>query len=198
MAADATRKRKKRVPGTRVLRDRTYEVILVVPEDCRERVGKKNLTRRLGTTRYADAARLAPPILREFERVIEAARSGDGASGEAIDPRKAVQAVDQWKLAELARSELRAFNQPDEEIPDAATRFAEYRDFVEHAFTRGIERLNSEQISSVYKSVETKVSCLKSVLSADRFQEALERCVKEELGKLIGIPDFKSWNAGTK
>lgn len=74
-------------------------------------------------------------------------------------------------------------------------RLAEYRDFVEQEFTRGIERLNSEQISSVYSSVEKKVSCLKSVLSADRFQEALERCVKEELGKLIGIPDFKGWNA---
>lgn len=77
-------------------------------------------------------------------------------------------------------------------------RLAEYREFIEQEFTRGIERLNSEQISSVYKSVETKVSCLKSVLSADRFQEALERCVKEELGKLIGIPDFKSWSGGRR
>ena len=77
-------------------------------------------------------------------------------------------------------------------------RLAEYRDFVEQEFTRGIEQLNSEQISSVYRSVETKVSCLKSVLSAERFQEALERCVKEELGKLIGIPDFKGWSAGRR
>lgn len=130
MAAGTIRKNKKRVPGTRVLRDGTYEVILVVPADCRERVGKKNLTRRLGTSRYVDAVRLAPPILREFERMIEAARLGEHPSADAIDPRKAVQAVDQWKLAELARAELRAFNQRDEEIPDATTRFAEYRDFL--------------------------------------------------------------------
>lgn len=138
----ATSKRKKRVPGTRVLRDGTYEAILVVPDDCVALVGKKNLTRRLGTTRYAEAALWAPPILREFAAIIEAARLGKNSSAEAIDPRKAVQAIEQWKLSELARAELRAFNQPDEEIPDPAIDRTGYRNFrIKHfEFRHGLSR----------------------------------------------------------
>ncbi|QGZ93329.1 site-specific integrase [Terricaulis silvestris] len=118
--------RKKKVPGTRVLLDGTYEAILVVPADCQDRVGKKNLTRRLGTTLYSDAKRLAPPILREFELVVERARAGASAPAEPVDPRKAVRAIEQWRAAELSRAELRAFNQPDEEIPDPQTYWSEH------------------------------------------------------------------------
>ena len=77
-------------------------------------------------------------------------------------------------------------------------RMVEYREFVEREFASGIERLNTEEIGAVYSSVERKVSCLKSVLSSERFKEALERCVKEELGKLLGIPDFKDWDSGAR
>ena len=99
----------------------------------------------------------------------------------------------------IFKAPKRGAESPSKAAPDAEhLRMVEYREFVESEFSRGVERLNSEEIGSVYSSVETKVSCLKSVLSPDRFKEALERCVKEELGKLIGIPDFKSWNAATK
>lgn len=116
-----TSERKKRVPGTRVLRDGTYEAILVVPADCVALVGKKNLTRRLGTKRFSEAAKWAPPVLKEFDAIVEAARAGASSPAEPVDPRKAIRAVDRWRLDELARAELRAFNQPDEEIPDAGT-----------------------------------------------------------------------------
>ncbi len=122
-------KKKKTVPGTRVLKDGTYEAILVVPADCRERVGKKNLTRRLGTTRYADAAKLAPPILREFESIIQAARAGASVPAKSIDPKTALRAIERWRVAELARAELRAFNEPDEAIPDPEANPDEYLAF---------------------------------------------------------------------
>lgn len=112
---------KRRVPGTRILSDGTYEAILVVPADCVDLVRKKNLTKRLGTSRYAEAAKLAPPVLREFERVIAAARAGTPSPTTSIDPRKAVRAIEQWRHAELSRAELRAFNEPDAVIPDAST-----------------------------------------------------------------------------
>jgi hypothetical protein len=118
--------KKKKVPGTRVLKDGTYEAILVVPADCRERVGKKNLTRRLGTTRYADAAKLAPPILREFESIIQAARAGASVPTNTIDPKAALSVIERWRVAERARAELRAFNEADEIIPDPEANPDEY------------------------------------------------------------------------
>jgi len=121
--------RKKTVPGTRVLPDGTYEVRRVVPPDCIDKIGKKTLTRRLNTSRYAEAAKWAPPILREFEGQIEAARAGASSPANAVDPRKAMNAIQRWRMDELRRAEVRAFNEPDEEIPDPDTNRAEYRKF---------------------------------------------------------------------
>lgn len=118
--------RKKTVPGTRVLPDGTYEVRRVVPPDCIEKIGKKTLTRRLNTARYAEAARWAPPILREFEVQIEAARAGASVPVAAVDPRNAINAIERWRLDELRRAEIRAFNEPDDEIPDPETNWPEH------------------------------------------------------------------------
>lgn len=126
--------RKKTVPGTRVLPDGTYEVRRVVPPDCIEAIGKKTLTRRLNTTRYADAAKWAPPILREFEGLIEAARAGASTPMAAVDPRKAMNAIERWRLDELRRAEVRAFNEPDEEIPDSQTNRSEHLKYLVRYF----------------------------------------------------------------
>lgn len=190
--------RKKKVPGTRVLSDGSYEAILVVPVDCRDRVGKKNLTRRLGTTRYAEAAKLAPPILREFARIIEAARAGATTPTEAVDPRKAVRAIEHWRLAELSRAELRAFNQPDEEIPDPKSNWDEHLRFVNrfHELRDGLSRQGrwtdirgfDEKLISVLDEQGIKVTACHAAMTRLRpiFQAAWRDVVKYEDGLRSG------------
>ena len=56
--------------------DGGFEVRLVVPADCREKIGKANLTRRLGRVSKSDANRLAAPVIGQFRALIDAARSG--------------------------------------------------------------------------------------------------------------------------
>ena len=56
--------------------DGGFEVRLVVPADCRDKIGKTNLTRRLGRVSKSDANRLAAPVIGRFRALIDAARSG--------------------------------------------------------------------------------------------------------------------------
>ncbi|AMK16874.1 MULTISPECIES: hypothetical protein [Sphingobium] len=53
-----------------------FEVRLVVPADRREKIGKSDLTRRLGRISKSDANRLAAPVIGRFRGLIDAARSG--------------------------------------------------------------------------------------------------------------------------
>lgn len=130
-------KTKRKVRGTRVLRDGTYEVILVVPADCVERLGKKNLTQRLNTSSYQRASDLAPPILRKFQAIVAATRAGQSDQVSPVGPvdaRKAVRAIEDWRIAELGLAEQRAFNVPDPVIPDRNSHFEDHVRFKANHF----------------------------------------------------------------
>lgn len=69
----------------------------------------------------------------------------------------------------------------------------EYREFFEHSFTEGVTKLPAAEVDAVYRTVERKMTCLRSVLTEQRFNEALEGCVRDELMKLLDIPTFTEW-----
>ena len=96
--------------------DGGFEVRIVVPADCRLRVGQANLTCRLGRVSKSDANRLAAPVIGKFRAAIEAARSGDrvldcqlavsslapeGRTVEAVAPKFVGQSRPMAKLMDL-------------------------------------------------------------------------------------------------
>jgi len=74
------------------------------------------------------------------------------------------------------------------------TALERYREFLDAQISAGVRKLGAEEIARIHTQVETKMECLKSALSSERFQEALSGCVKEELVKQLKLPDFESWN----
>ncbi len=57
-----------------------FEVRIVVPKNLRAKIGKANLTRRLGRLTKTEANRLAARVIDEFFALIDAARSGDAST----------------------------------------------------------------------------------------------------------------------
>ncbi len=83
-------------------------------------------------------------------------------------------------------------------VDSAKTHRAEmdrYRDFLDAQISSGVRKLGAGEIAKIHAQVETKMECLKSALSPERFQQALSGCVKEELIRQLKLPDFDTWSA---
>lgn len=156
--------------------------------------------------RYGVRARGAST--RPEHRIIRAAdsRRGSRKLGSETDSRSADQIAHAAAELSVARSAtVRTSSSQDagRAAGKAGSSFGateqlqrEYREYFEHAFTEGVTRLPASEIDGVYRAVERKMTCLKSVLTQERFNEALEGCVREELMKLLEIPAFPEWIAG--
>lgn len=70
---------------------------------------------------------------------------------------------------------------------------AQYKDFIEVQLAEGIKSLGADAVARIYSEVEKKMSCLASVLSKTRFQEAINSCVREELIKTLSLPSIADW-----
>lgn len=93
-----------------------WEVRVVVPLDCRERIGKSNLTRRLGKVSKAEANRVAASIIDEFKAQIERARKPIPPPV-PLDPHRAIAALGRWRDSEIARVRSERFNTPGDRFP---------------------------------------------------------------------------------
>lgn len=86
--------------------DGTWEVRIPVPKDCRERIGKSTLTKRLGRKTKSEANELAAPVIADFKARIRQAR----LPIELIDPSRAIAALECWRDVEVIRARTACFN----------------------------------------------------------------------------------------
>lgn len=98
------------------------------------------------------------------------------------------------------RKESRIFRAEQSHAPQEQRdqRYPQYQSFIEEKITQGLRYIAPKEIEIINETVEKKMSCLKSILSQERFQEALSGCVREELKKRLNLPEFKSWLEETK
>jgi hypothetical protein len=68
---------------------------------------------------------------------------------------------------------------------------AGYDRFVQDQIAAAFGALSAEQLLSMRKGIEEKLSCLKGILDKSRFEEAVQGCIREELRK--GLPNFERW-----
>lgn len=108
-----------------------WEVRIVVPADCRDRIGKANLTRRLGRITRSEANRLAADIVAEFKTQIEKARQPLPPIV-ALKPHQAIAALGRWRDSEIARVRTERFNQPGYGFPSDSTKVGAWIKQVEH------------------------------------------------------------------
>ncbi|MFO1255200.1 MAG: site-specific integrase [Sphingomonadaceae bacterium] len=107
--------------------DGQWEVRIVVPADCRERIGKSNLTRRLGTASKSEANRMAPSIIDEFKAQIERARRPIPPPV-SLSPHSAIAALGRWRDSEIARFRSQRFNSPRDRFPSEPDQIAAWLD----------------------------------------------------------------------
>ncbi len=68
-----------------------------------------------------------------------------------------------------------------------------YHLFVESEVRSIRSRLTADEIEQIHLTVSKRMGMLRSVLDAKRFEEAVEGCVRQELAKSFGVPDFENW-----
>ena len=118
-----------------------WEVRIVVPADCRERIGKSNLTRRLGRVTKSEANRLSADIVAEFKAQIEEARLPP-PHPITISPDRAIAALERWRDTEISRVRVERFNDPGYGFPSDITKIGAW---IEQSGNLGRERLEARQ-----------------------------------------------------
>ena len=113
-----------------------WEVRIVVPVDCRERIGKSNLTRRLGLVTKSEANRVAANIVAEFKAQIEKARQ-PLPPVKALNPNRAMAALGRWRDNEIARVRVERFNEPGYGFPSDISKLGSW---IEQSGNIGRER----------------------------------------------------------
>ena len=108
---------------------------------------------------------------------------GDGIASSGRASNRGRRAADQG---------LQRERQKEQAEGEEAERQA-YRQFLDQALVHSSTKLPSGELQQITASVEKKLSMLRTALSEARFREAVEGCVREELVKLLGLPDIVSW-----
>lgn len=89
--------------------DGSYEVRIAVPAHLWAVLKQNNLTKRLGTKSKAEAKRVAPEHVLEFQRRLAEAALGRHAPPPAVDVMEALRAIDRWAAHERMRVLPEAF-----------------------------------------------------------------------------------------
>lgn len=89
--------------------DGSYEVRIAVPAHLRAVLKQNNLTKRLGTKSKAEAKRVAPEHVLEFQRQLAEAELGRRAPPPVVDVMEALRAIDRWVAHERQRVLPEAF-----------------------------------------------------------------------------------------
>ena len=97
---------------------------------------------------------------------------------------RAVQRAEQFQIPDSISTEGRSAKRADLKLYKSAGRHGmrerkASRD--DNLFQTALSSLNADQIQRIYRDVEEKMQCLKSVLDEERYREAIEGCVKKEI-----------------
>lgn len=71
--------------------------------------------------------------------------------------------------------------------------FQIYEMFIDREIARVKAELPNELLKNIFEQVCAKMSCLRSVISDERYTESIEKCFDEEIRKHAGIPDYRAW-----
>ena len=71
-----------------------------------------------------------------------------------------------------------------------------YEQFVEKEVSAFRSKLSLDELKRIKDEIEVKFVSLRRVLSEDKFQEAIDGCLRDELAKKASLPDFKAWQKG--
>ncbi len=69
-----------------------------------------------------------------------------------------------------------------------------YFEFVSGEVAGVLASMSAHEREELRRQVEEKMSCLGTVLSPERFEEAIRGCMREEVLKRHSVPDFKRWS----
>lgn len=69
-----------------------------------------------------------------------------------------------------------------------------YYEFVSAEVAKEMQRMAEREREELRRKVEEKMSCLGTALSPERFEEAVQGCMREEIVRLCSLPDFRRWS----
>jgi len=126
-------------------------------------------------------------VPREFKE-----RFGDSASVEASS--RLVRKRPEHRI-------FRAQKAPPREIPTASSHNSEdenyrrYLKFIDCELANNPAQLSRPEVETIFRQVEAKMNCLKPVLSPEKFQAVIESCVRDEIARILELPDYQKWLA---
>lgn len=108
---------------------------------------------------------------------------------EASSSQKRVSPAPSPKLSPRRSPSL---NADDPGLKQAKLRQA-YFEFVSTEVTRRLHALSEREREELRRRVEEKMAPLGTALSPERFEEAIQGCMREEITRAYKIPDFRNW-----
>ena len=91
------------------------------------------------------------------------------------------------------RHEHACCDEPAPQAPQKSPEQLAYEEYVNVQLALFLAELDDEQTKQLYSGVENKMSCLRSVLTAEKFREAIEGCVRQEIQRRLKLPAFAAW-----
>ena len=109
-----------------------------------------------------------------------------------IPTEKASSQKSQQKV-KSSRPELKVVNSRAKEAPEIVARKSQYQAYLSERVSKYRIDIGSERLQHLYGIYEQKMSCLKSILDASKYREAVEGLVRDEIIKTLGLPSFETW-----
>jgi Replication initiator protein A len=88
------------------------------------------------------------------------------------------------------RPELKLFKQVDQVD---SFRKQEYNNYINSRLAEALAKMSEEIVLELRNKVEKKMICLKGVLAPEKYAEAIDGCVREDLKKQLNLPNYLVW-----
>ena len=171
-----------------------------------ERGMAKLQAQKLVTAHSAETLKRLPLLLRYYDHLV-AANDFKVSKNRVGFLYRAVQSLEDFQIpADFSgarpaqkRPELQLFEEKAaiarraEQEDGTAEKRRRYQEFVNTELAQFLAGLTDAETKELYSGVETKMSCLRSVLTAEKFQEAIQGCVRQEIQRRLKLPAFERW-----
>jgi len=156
---------------------------ITLPDDLKSSENFNTQSPRGADLRSSDRKSVRPEhrIFKAQNKPVSALRTGKGAYTGAGDsaPNEIRKKASRESLTDS--------------IPSNDPRRQEYRSYIENEINCIMTRIAPIELGELFAETENKMKSLKRILGVERFQEAVEGCVRDELKRRFRLPSFDAW-----
>lgn len=121
--------------------------------------------------------------------------SYNNGSGNSIRPEHKIfkaKRIQPQPVKREAKEAASQFEDTDVPLTNSPER-TKYQEFVSNSLNQIMTKMSPVELGELYASTESKMKSLERILGKDRFMEAIDACVKDELKRRFRVTSFDDW-----